>query len=108
MDKYSPPPNEEMLLLTLECKKRMKKSLKECIFFEKTKQVFLNFELLGTSAYICALCDSIPLLRYDKKSPFFIDSQWIIDEKIGGKEFYQEIQRLANEVRNSKKVFIWT
>jgi len=101
MAKYDPPPNEEMLLGHFSTTKRIKKKLREWLFFESTQQVFVNSELLGTSGFLCALHDGISQLRYDNKSsPFFIDSQWIIDEKIGD-GIWKEVERLVKELRST-------
>ena len=108
MSKYDPPKDEEMFLSHFgnSSKKRIKKSLMEFIFFIKDKRIFINYEILSTNALLCAMADGITILRYDnKKSPMFIDSQWIIDEKIDGEEFYTEIKRLTDELRSNETLW---
>lgn len=112
MNKYDPPKDEEMFLghFSNKLKKRIKKSLMEFIFFKNSGsengKIFVNYDLLSDSGKLCSMADAITLLRYDnKKSPLFIDSQWIIDEKIGGIEFYTEIERLIKETRSNERLW---
>jgi len=95
-------PQEEMFLGHFKSSKRIKKSLLEWIVFKPSDRIFINIEILGNQGFLCATCDGIGMMRYDnKKSPTFVDSQWVIDEKIGG-EISREIERLVNELRNNE------
>lgn len=106
MNKYDPPINAEFQINHFKCNKRMKKSLLEFVAFDKEKRIFINIEILGTSGILCACCDGIAMFRYNnKKSPTFIDSQWVIDEKIGGKDVWFEIKRLVEELQNNKSLW---
>lgn len=104
MNKYDPPLNEEMIRSYFISKKRIKKKLLEFIAFEKNKRIFVNSELLGTNGLLCAMSDGITMMKYEKNSPHFIDSQWIIDEKIGC-DLWKEIKRLTDELRENKSLW---
>jgi len=90
-----------MFLCNFTSSKRIKKSLLEFVVFKPSNRIFINIEILGTQGILCASCDGIRMMRYDnKKSPTFVDSQWVIDEKMGG-EVSKEIERLIIELRNN-------
>jgi hypothetical protein len=99
--KYDAPQNTEYYIghFTAKGDKRLKKSLREWMLYPKERKLFVNVALLNEEGLLCMYCDGISRIKYlDKKSPTFINSQWIIDEKIGGSEFYNEIKRLQQEV----------
>lgn len=105
-EKYAPPVNAEFQINHFKASKKTKKSLLQFIAFDKEKRIFFNIEILGTNGILCASCDGIPMFRYDnKKSPYFIDSQWIIDEKIGGKNVWCEVKRLVEELKSNKSLW---
>ena len=105
-EKYMPPKDEDQFLITLNSNKKLKKSLRQFIIFKSNRQIFINAELLGTSGMLCYLCDGVPLIRYDnKKSPYFIDSQWVIDEKIQGESFCKELKRIVEELREREEIW---
>lgn len=102
--KYMPPKDEDMHLITLPSSKRMKKEHRQFIVFKKNKRIFFNISLLRGSSVMCYLCDGVPTIKYDEKSPSFIDVQWAIDEKIGG-ELCIQLGRIQKEL--SEREDLW-
>lgn len=101
---YDPPSNEECFCLTLNADKRVAKKLRTFVIFKKSKRIFFNMELLSQQGILCYLCDGVGTMKYDEKSPQFIDADWIVDEKIDGEDFWKQIKRIRDELLANKTI----
>lgn len=104
-EKYHPPENEEMYLVTLPSTKRLKKEKRQFLIFKESKRIFFNKDLLSFSGILCWMVDGVPAIKYDHKSPMFIDTQWAIDEKIDG-EISVQLERIQKELLEKKEIWI--
>lgn len=52
--------------------KRISKRQREFILFEDDKKLLISIEMLGNSAFLCAVMDHVSMMKYSEKSPLFV------------------------------------
>ena len=101
-EKYSRPKDDTYRQghFTVIKGKKCSEKKREWHFYDSTGQIFINIEILGGQAFMCAVIDGVDMYHHKGSDVVFVDSQWAIDEKIGGDECQKELMRLTGELRS--------
>ena len=101
MKKYAVPNKEEIVGIMFDCEKRIRKSLKEILYFPKADKVFIAVGLLSRAGQLCSLIDGIQRFTIPSSKEYYISADWVVDENIDNSA--NEVKKL---IENSRRSYI--
>jgi hypothetical protein len=75
-------------------------SQRQVLFHKDKNKVFIPVFLIGEKGFYCAAFDGEPFIYYDETDTEFIDSDWVIKEKMLDDEMIAALKRLKERLKN--------
>jgi hypothetical protein len=66
--------------------------------YKKAQKVFVPLGLFGQKVFLCASFDNVAVYSREKGGELFVDSQWLLDEKLVDQEGIDAILKMRSQV----------
>lgn len=78
-------------------------SQRQVLFHREKNKVYIPLFLIGDKGFYCACFDGEPFIHYHETGTEFIDSDWVIKEKILDDEMLAALKKLKERLKNDKE-----